>query len=714
MTRPAWTLGSVCNWLAWSGALAAGALLPLVLPLTLAARPLGSAPAQSLVAAAPQRRALLVGVTEFQDPRLNSRALKGPANDVDLFRQVLMQEPFSVPAGNIRVLKRGSDPAARPTQANIHREFVRLAQVARNGDHIVILLAGHGSQQPADPDPSDHEPDGLDEIFLPEDIGLWDGKIGRVKNALVDDDIRAWVAEIRKTGAFVWLIFDACHSGTMTRGAEVSRQIPMSELVPAEAIAVATDAVRGMNADSDLLGLTDSAGDVAALYAAHMAETTPEKPLPNSNSPVHGLFTYTLAEILSQSSSVLTYRELALRVLERYRSVPRVLAHTAVRRRRSRSRDPRTTILAGPTADAAWRSTRAGSWSMAAGSIQGLTVGSVLEVFPPAGALDAHIRIGHVRVTSVSPGSARVTPTAYDKDPAPAAARLVAGSRARIRYYEFGDLRLKIAYRGGKPIPVISRALSNLAAATNGLAEYVTTGVADWSLEVVGRRVVLVPAAGSQSAHELVLGGVDDPKISELIVTACKRIGRVRNLVQLASASGSGMRLELRVLRYPTATSTVGRALLSTPADYVIQAGQFAEFRVRNTGDRPVDVTVLYVDAAFGIEPLYPLRDREIDNQLRAGEERIVGRFAVSDMPLGWESAVAIGVESGAVRQNFSMLAQESIELQRGTDGSARSPLRRLLEQALLGLDERTRGATDVDPTTFAVKVVAWRTDAAK
>jgi hypothetical protein len=615
------------------------------------------------------------------------------------------------------VLKRGGDPAMRPTQANIRREFVRLAQLARTGDQIVILMAGHGSQQPADADASDYEPDGFDEIFLPEDIGMWDGKVGRVRNAIVDDDIRQWVADIRKTGAFVWLIFDACHSGTMTRGVEVSRQIPMSELVPADVLSAQAAGVRGTNPDSDLLGLPDSAGDVAALYAAHMAETTPEKPLPNPDSPVHGLFTYTIADILSQSSSALTYRELALRVLGQYRSVPRysptpLFEGGGLDREvlGQRTWPERPQLLLGARV-------APGSWSLAAGSVHGLTIGSVLEVFPPAGALNADTRIGHLRVTSVAPGSARVEPTAYDGVAAPAAARLAAGSRARIRYYEFGNLRLRVAYRGGKPPPAIARTLSTLTAATNGLAEHVPTAPADWWLQVVGRRVVLSPGDGVQSGttHELILGDVDDPKISERIATDVRRIGRVRNLVRLASAPGAGLRLDLRVLRYPTATSADGRPLLATPGDYVLRAGEFAEFRVRNTGDRPIDVTVLHVDAAFGIQPLYPLRDREVDNQLKAGEERVIGRFAVTDDPLGWESAVVIAVESSGARQNFSMLAQDSIELRRGAEReAASSPLGRLLEQALHGSGERTRGGPDVDPATFGVKVVTWRTEAAR
>ena len=45
----------------------------------------------------------------------------------------------------------------------------------------------------------------------------WDGKKGAVTNAIADDELGRWIAAIRETGAFVWIIFDHCNSGTMTR-----------------------------------------------------------------------------------------------------------------------------------------------------------------------------------------------------------------------------------------------------------------------------------------------------------------------------------------------------------------------------------------------------------------------------------------------------------------------------------------------------------------
>jgi hypothetical protein len=280
-----------------------------------------------------ERRALLVGVTQLLDPVLAKNFnLRGPANDVELFRRLLQQPPFGIPAANIRSLTGlPADLTRRPTRANIEREFRSLRDAAKPGDQIVILMAGHGSQQPANRDSTDDEPDGLDEIFIPADAGPWDRTDRRVTNAIVDDDIRRWVTDIRGRGASVWMIFDSCHSGTMTRGApetfERERQIPMAALVPRDEIDRAASAAlstRGRPESSSRLGLGESAGEISALFASNMVETTPERPMPDDSGPVHGLFSYTIASLLSQSTSAMTYRELVLRVMQQYRALGRV------------------------------------------------------------------------------------------------------------------------------------------------------------------------------------------------------------------------------------------------------------------------------------------------------------------------------------------------------------------------------------------------------
>ena len=63
-------------------------------------------------------------------------------------------------------------------------------------------------------------------------VSAWQGFPVRVPNAIVDDDLGAWLRAITAKRAYVWAIFDCCHSGTMTRGTEMVREVPPEILVP--------------------------------------------------------------------------------------------------------------------------------------------------------------------------------------------------------------------------------------------------------------------------------------------------------------------------------------------------------------------------------------------------------------------------------------------------------------------------------------------------
>jgi hypothetical protein len=695
--------------------------------------PVSSAPTGNNSVTQPgQKRALLIGVTEFMAGPMKKHNLEGPANDAELFRTVLQREPFRVPDTNIRVLAGlPADAARRPTRANIEREFRALAKAATKGDQVVILMAGHGSQQPANNDPQDDEPDGMDEIFLPADATGWDGATGTVGNAIVDDDIRRWLADVRQNGASVWIVFDSCQSGTMTRGAPTSvereRRIDPAELIPREVLAKVRSTSRGAGAEDAILGL-GSTGEIAALFAANMSETTPERRW-TETGPVHGLFSHTIATILSQNRTAMTYRELGQRVTERYRSMPRwapnpMMEGAGLDREilglRTWPDRPRIVFR---------ELSSNGDWTLDAGSIQGVTRGSVLEVFPPAGTANADTAIGHVVVKSDEPTSARVAPIAFATVPAPPANRLVAGSRARVRVHDPGSLRLKVAVQHAGPSgehvlapasavpPALNKALADFTNATAGLAEVVRADPADWYLRVIDGSVVLVPAAGWQSTSrpagvdsippQFTAGPLTAPDLALKLATAFRRIGSASNLLRLGALPDSEARLELRVRRYASATDPKSRPLFSTPRDFVIKDGEFVDFVIRNTGDKELDVTLLFINAKYGIQTVFPPRNRDLDNQVKRGEERVVGRLRVTGEPTGWESLVAIGVESTLTRRNFGMLEQDGLELRSATRGGGDSALQRLLEAAVGG---RTRG--DLEPVeTFVVKVVSWRTD---
>ncbi|MEL6785735.1 MAG: caspase family protein [Pseudomonadota bacterium] len=293
-------------------------------------------PAQSVLART--NHALLVAVSDY--PNLDEKfALTGPKNDAKLVRDYLTGNSFApFKAGNIITLADGVEGAKAPTLAAIREGFKALEAKAQRGDFIYLHFSGHGSQAPAlNPD---EELDGLDELFLPADIGPWNDTVGTVENALVDDEIGRLIDALRAKGATVWAVFDSCHSGTVTRAAptgtgadaEVSRKLsPDALAIPDDRLVEAAQATtRGTGGPakpetSALVTAGKGSGQFIAFYAAQTNETTPEMRLPagKKGRQSHGLFTFTLFETMAQFPG-LTYRQLGQEILRRYSTTYRV------------------------------------------------------------------------------------------------------------------------------------------------------------------------------------------------------------------------------------------------------------------------------------------------------------------------------------------------------------------------------------------------------
>jgi hypothetical protein len=709
--------------------------------------------------AAPQHYALLVGVTQY--PHLpRNYWLKGPANDVELMRDLLTIR-FAFMADRITVLKEWpKEEALRPTRANIAQAFQRLAEVAGPEDQVVIFLSGHGSQQPANDNPDNFEPDGLDELFLPADVEGWNKTVGQVKNAIIDDEIHAWVEAIRAKGAFVWVIIDACHAGTMTRGAPSDqvreRSLPPGVLVPEEALAAAVQrAAQGAPTrgaavvPKSVLGLPTTAGGLVATYAVQADELAQETHLPDPYSRWHGIFTYTLAEVLQQSTSPLTYRELIERVAARYQSAnyyrtPLIEGGGLDREVLGfREWSARPHILLGLPGD-----TR-GTWELAAGSIHGLRPGTVLAVYPPAGMPDADRPVGHVRVVQVMPLQALVEPVAFGTLPAPAADTLVPHSRCQVIFVDYGAARLKVAVQvqasptadvqtiaPGTGPGGLEAAFTALLAQPGQLVERVTdAAVAAWYVRVIAEEVYLIPALGwshpaapggdnaaqAVAPPQFTLGSVTaGDTVQAALQTALTRIARAQHLLSLATMDGTraspdgGVDVGLDILRFPDQNAAQGTVVPYTPAGRVLHSGDSVSFRVTNRTPAAVDVTLLLINSKYGIHTLFPLA-AEQSNRLGPGQQITTLRFPVVP-PAGIDHVVAIAVRAqpSTSTSDFSYLEQPDLPQVRGDSRGAQarnSPLGQFLERAMYGVGT-TRGTRSADLTDYAMRVVSWRTAA--
>ena len=697
--------------------------------------------------------AVLVGCTQYAHLD-TSLWLKGSENDVALMHEQLTGQGFGMPPENVTVLAGWpDDPDRRPTRANIERAFSHLREKAGEGDQVVILMAGHGSQQPADEDPKDPELDGLDEIFLPADVGRWNGETGVVENAITDDEIRDWLNRIRNTGAFVWMVFDACHSGTMTRGAppETSseRRLPTDVLVPREALMDATRRAAKQSIESPsnasrartVVGLSDHAGEMVAMYAAQSTELAPEFRVPDKNGPYHGLFTYTLSEVLAQSQSALTYRELVDRVNTRYRAMGRT--HP-------------TPLLEGGGLDREvlglkeWpdrptiqltKEVASGEFELLAGTLRGITKGSVLSVYPPAGEVGADRVAGHVKVTRVKPLTSVVVPTAHDDLPAPEPERLKPGSRCAITFIDFGDQQLRVALQTGNsdgqnvathppgegPGP-LEAAFASLERQTAAMVERTGSAVnADWFIRVVNDRALLVPAAGWASTPqadtvpdeppaEFTLGDLSGEDLNENLNSSLQRIARARQLLKLTKQAGTGRRgkravaIEVQLVRYAGGSDPTGEVVAHGNRGRILHPGDKIGFRITNPSQQIVDVTLLFVDSGYGITAVFPDPGTLDDNRIKPGESVDSARFEVDGETWGHEQIVTIATKATRRRVDFTALEQPTLERAAGFRGEGSdSPLAQLLDSAMYGKGA-TRGIGHWALNNHAVKLLCWYT----
>ncbi len=723
------------------------AILAILCALVAATPPSQPFSTEPLAGAA--RYALLVGCTRY--PQLPAgHQLAGPGNDVLLLRD-LLSEKFDFPTTNIVTLcEETGREQDRPTRMHIEREFKRLAAVAGPGDQVVIFLAGHGSQQPDNnsSDFADFEPDGLDEIFCPADtMEATDDNPDRVLNAITDDEIRVWLERILDRGAAVWLIVDACHSGTMGRSFEKARQIPAAQLVKEDkldrarrqAARVAERLRGGSLAEHTLERPRSKSGSLVALYASQADEVTVERRFPpgNSEGKSYGLLTYTLNQVLRQSITPLTYRELVARIHGRYvqmgRTFPTPMLEGDARDREvlGLGKQPgRSSIVLSPQAD--------GKYKINAGSLYDVTSGTILAVFPPVGQSKDDEPAGHVRVTCADLLVACVEPCGYGTLPAPA--MLPAGGRCEVVYVDYGQRKLMVALdqrtEAGEAVTSDDRQrlqdeLQRLAKKPQSLFDDgEDPGQADWLVRVQPTElrpynVVLVPAAGWRNA-----GAADSPefgpvpldgRIGTWLEERLARVARATNLLRLAEAARVehdrgvlGIDVDVQLLQFNDESDLAGKVVSWESDGMALNVGDIIALRVHNKGRARVDASFLFVDSSFGIDLYFPETGLIGDNRLSAGATLTTPKARVTSATLGLEHMIAIIIKAKPEQSpvDFSFLTQPPLERARG--GPSRfaapgSPLEQLLENAVHGAGTR-RGGDKQSVADYEFRVFSWRT----
>lgn len=154
--------------------------------------------------ASAEQRALLVGVGKYSVPGIDL-----PGIDLDLER---MRENLKLMGFEDSQIRSLLDDQA--TSGNVIREFETwLRDGVEPQDRVVFYFSGHGSNTP---DFNGDESDGVDEVLVTHDVRRITKNGKRALTGVVDDDTMAkLIANLSSTN--VWIIVDACHSGTVTR-----------------------------------------------------------------------------------------------------------------------------------------------------------------------------------------------------------------------------------------------------------------------------------------------------------------------------------------------------------------------------------------------------------------------------------------------------------------------------------------------------------------
>ncbi len=636
---------------------------------------------------AKELRALIVGVSEY--PNLpKALQLAGPRNDAARMRDVLVQRGFS--PQQITVLADGVTDAALPTRHNILTELERLAASATKDDFVFLYFAGHGSQQPADRRTAEGrtESDGLYEIFLPRDVGRWSGSVGSVENALVKTELRDAVDRILAKGAFVWGVFDSCHSATLVRGANTDVRyryvtpktlgIPAGVLEEAARNAPKTSAIPVLKSPIITTTQNDNAGGSVFFYATQSSEAAPEMVLPqgNADAKYFGLFSYTVMDALEMELPM-TYQQMAQYVLTRYGA----MNETRVTPLFSGTALDKPVLFQDSPRVRQWKIERRNDIIVQAGALARLSEGAVVAVM--ADPLDKNeAAIGYLKLSQVGLASSIAVPVAFNGKAALKSQDIPAQSFARAVYTPPQyTLRVSVDAKDCNEGCIANEVVDTLRTSKTGVSGTVIQWVdapatGDVMLKLLPDRILLLSPSlqgvdcvaaggGCEQSTTLLLNPTLhslDGGLREKLTDSLRVIARATNLLRIASRLTDTGAQDSRLVMALKLSGKDGHEIPYHKEQVPnLRVGDRIHVSLTNKGTVAVDVTLLYVDARYGINLLFPNKPGA-SNRLEPRATQELGVEMTEDT-LGVERLLSIVVEAAKTqeRADFSFLAQPAL-----------------------------------------------------
>lgn len=361
--------------------------------------------AMSSRAAEPERFALLVGETNYIQPKDGGvTLLKGPANDVEAIKQLLIKRYGFINDDHIRVLT-GPNASKKGIEDAFKGQLIENAKRHPNAV-VVFYFSGHGSTTA---DTNGDEGGGDDQTLVAYDSRGPNGK------DIVDDDIDVWLNQLRRVTPNITVILDSCYSGSATRGGAVSRSLPPNPNM------AQPRGDRKINADPTPHLLRSRT--YTAISASMSTESSYEGAIEAAGGKTHGYLTWFLTQTLDRRP-YLTWRQAMS-------EIQRGVASVSQAQHPQDEGDIDRTVF-GLAGDRSWPYVQltaqdpAGNIMVAAGVAQGVVEGGTLAIYAPtAKVLNGDIgKIATARVISVGPSSSRAVVFESTVHPLPANAKV--------------------------------------------------------------------------------------------------------------------------------------------------------------------------------------------------------------------------------------------------------------------------------------------------
>jgi hypothetical protein len=661
--------------------------------------------------------ALLIGVNKY--PKLPpDKQLDGCVNDVEVMAG-LLQSHFGFPPGNITVI--------RDEQA--HREGILTALDAftsRVGidDIVVVQYSGHGSQMT---DREGDEPDGLDETIVPYDSG----RAPYPNRDITDDEIHAWLVRVTEATPYITLIFDCCHSGTITRDAfgDKSRWLepdtrPIAELPPSP---VDFQTARARRRDIGPSGWLPLGDRYVLLAGCQDDESSYEHTVHQDGQTVqHGALTYFLSQELLKAEAGATYRdvfELASPLLTA--AHPR--QHPQMEGARDRAIFDVTDAKPMRFVKVTGRVDR--QITLGGGAAHGLTVGSQWEIFPlgTKRITEKTRRLGLVEITAVraSTSDAKLVNEVE-------IGAVAVGGRAVEYAHFYGEMRLAVQISAAPGYETAVAGLEKL------LKESDLLRLADLD-QPADVRVYLVPlrqsaknddpvpqldivsqdtwaVVGSDGKLMMPVHAESEPNAALNLRDNLEKAVRYRQALALRNPNdGSPLKgmVEFTLIRQDGGGSWTVALPDDSSGQIIFQEGDRIACRIANRYKTPIYVSILDFGLSGGISQLYPpsganeplLPRKSIETGMRAGDE--IELYLPDNFPYvpdPTDASPTGGTETFkliAATQpiDLTVLLQESYKgIERGSTKGVASPLNQLLDMALTGYGTRDARRSQLAP----------------